>query len=235
MSFRLLLLTLLLLASGSSLAAQRTTLVAGVADAESGAALEDAIVRLPSFGLVARTDALGRARLAGVKAGIWTVEVRHIGYAPLRVELAFGGSDSLDAVLMLHRTVGVLDTVHVRAEAVPARLRLFEWRRANGIGRYRTRTELLAQHGDRELLDVAPQLFPGVRRVTNGTTPRLAGTRGPSCLMGVFIDGRAASAEEDISWVRTSDLAGVEYYSGSSAPPQFRLGACGVLVLWLYW
>ncbi|HYD52741.1 MAG TPA: carboxypeptidase regulatory-like domain-containing protein [Gemmatimonadaceae bacterium] len=258
-----------LVLAAAPLRAQRqagTQLVVGVADEATGQPLEGAILSLPDFQRWARTDAMGRARLPDVLQGNWTVEVRKFGYQPLRVTLVFSGRDSLEAVLMLTRTVGMLDTVRVTAESpVPARLQPFHRRRAQGLGRFQTRADLLTRWGDRRLADVAHLVLPGVRVEWNGFNAVLASSRvqsGPpagrvplgvqssrvpssgvpkgasgavSCPLTVLVDDMP-TAEGDIGWIHTSDIAGMEYFSGETAPPQYRrAGRCGVLLIWLHW
>jgi hypothetical protein len=227
-----------------------TTLIVGVADAESGTALENALVRLPDFAFHARTSGMGQARIGGVKAGKWPVEVRKLGYKPLKVTLAFSGKDSLDAVLMLERGTTTLDTVRVMAEApTPPYLRAFETRRKMAVGRFRTRAEMLARDGDRPLADLLVYMFSGLDVERLGASAVVTSFRGglrrpnpdpatPSlrgCPLQVFVDDQPLMGG-DIGWIRTGDLAGVEFYSGDSGPIQYRRGpSCGVLLLWLVW
>src|SRR6266576_1367791 len=79
-----------------------TVVVAGVADAETGAPLTDALVRLPDLGRAARTDWIGEARIPGIKPGPVRIEVRKLGYAPSDITLMVKG-DSIGPVFMLSR------------------------------------------------------------------------------------------------------------------------------------
>jgi hypothetical protein len=49
------------------------------------------------------------------------------------------------------------------------------------------------------------------------------------CPVQVYLDG-VALGKEYPDWVRTWDLAAVEYYSGTQVPVQYR-GGCGVFLL----
>lgn len=53
------------------------------------------------------------------------------------------------------------------------------------------------------------------------------------CVVQTFLDD-INLGELDFDIVRTWDLAGVEYYTGASMPPRYRVSgsACGVLLLW---
>jgi hypothetical protein len=57
-----------------------------------------------------------------------------------------------------------------------------------------------------------------------------------ACLVQVWLDN-INLGESDPELIRTWDLSGVEYYSGSSVPARYRNSgsACGVLVLWSKW
>src|SRR5258708_2805785 len=107
-------------ALGSVLEAQTTSVVvAGVADAENGAPLTDALVRLPDLGRAARTDWIGEARIAGIKLGPVRIEVRKLGYAPSEITLMVKG-DSIGPIFMLSRAT-TLATVTVLWRVVPVR------------------------------------------------------------------------------------------------------------------
>jgi hypothetical protein len=243
---RLTVLAALLVSTTSPALAQQpgTVLVAGIADAESGAALEQAIVRLPDFAYLARTDGMGRATVRGIPEGKWPVEVRRLGYRPMRVVLAFTGRDTLEAVLMLEKSVASLDTVQVVAEALPAYLKEFDRRKQQGIGRFRVRSQLMLEHANRPLADVIPWLFPGLRVERMGTSAQVVSARGGrvssrrgavSCAVVAWLDGMEL-AEGDIGWLTVNDLAAVEFFSGASGPVQYRRGSeCGVLILWTFW
>lgn len=56
-----------------------------------------------------------------------------------------------------------------------------------------------------------------------------------TCPVLVFLDGMRWSQEDvDLDFIRTWDLAGVEFYSGASVPVRYRQpgAACGVVLLW---
>jgi len=219
----------------------------GVADGRTGAPIADADVRLTSVGWSARTNWLGRAEFSGVRRGGHHVAVRALGYAPLGAVVALrdGPLDTLEVVLFLERPSIVLDTVNVverAGRAVPARLREVEGRRRLGFGQY-----LFAQELDREwnrpLADVLAIRFAGLRSSLDSTgRPRLYSTRSTGllrdpypnrCPIDVFFDGMHAS-DGDVDLPDPASVAAVEYYSKTSAPPQYRrVGrACGVLLVW---
>jgi hypothetical protein len=75
-----------------------------------------------------------------------------------------------------------------------------------------------------------------------GDDPGRGGTSGfgsctgdTTCPILVFLDGMSLGQEDvDLDLARTWDLAGVEYYSGATAPVRYRISgsSCGVMLLW---
>ena len=222
--------------------------VVGVADAATGAPVIDADVRLTSIGRSARTDWLGRAHFSGVRRGGHHISVRALGYAPLGavVEVRDGARDTLEAVLFLDRPGAVLDTVNVVARAGrrrPALLREFDARRRIGYGQYLTAQEIDGEW-TRPLADVVAVRFAGLRSTADSTgRTRLYSTRSTGllsdrfpnrCPIDVYYNGVYAR-DGDIDLPSPIDVAALEYYGKSAAPPQYRrVGkACGVLLVWL--
>lgn len=244
----------------STAAAQSTTVLVSVADAESGRPLEGAQVRVPDQGRVGRADWLGEARLANVARGPHALQVRAMGYAPSDITVDVTG-DSVGVVFMLQRVANRLDTVRVFAPAVPQRLEAFETRRRMAIGRFLT-DSVLEKEGNRSLASVLVSHLPGLRLVADTPATFMTivatGTSGSAwdfnsiatgtCKVDVYLDGFPLI--DHLESVFTSDLAGVELYDMASAPPQYRqsspMGAaaagrstrfasCKVLLLWTRW
>jgi len=215
-----------------------SVLVAGVADAETGEALEGAEVLLVGLHRLARANGMGEAVLAGVPRGIQRVRVRRLGYAPAEVDLAFTG-DTTGAVFRLARTAANLGEVKVTAEWMPPKMKDVEVRRKQGLGRFLTE-EQLDKDRDREFALLATTRFPGLRLMLSDSTRRLelSSTReagGRPCFVSIYLDGILLLHDSDL--VRTWDLAVVEFYTGSQVPVRYRTGAygCGVLLLWSKW
>jgi hypothetical protein len=217
-------------------------LVAGVADAETGAPLEGAEVLIMSEHRLARANALGEAILPRVPRGVQHVRVRRLGYAPAEVDLAFR-SDTTGAVFRLPRIAQTLGGVTVEAEWTPPRMRDVEARRRQGLGRFLT-ADQLDKDRDREFTLVVTTRFPGLTTVTGRDgrrhVARLSGsltTTGVApCFVATYLDD-VYLGDEDGDVVRTWDLAAVEYYTASSVPVRYRTKAygCGVLLLWSKW
>ena len=156
--------------------ATHSTFTVGVAEAGTGAAIASAEVVLPTLRLIARTDSLGLARLAGVPLGTHRVRVRRLGFVPSDITLKFE-RDTTDAVFRLERSATTLPAVEVAAETVPVGLRDFETRRKQGIGRFLTETDL-SRDASRGFADVATIRFPGLMVKTDEFgRPHVASTR----------------------------------------------------------
>ena len=158
-----------------------TVLVVGVSDLATGQALQGAEVVFPELGRSARTDGLGEARVPGIPVGNHRIRVRFIGYAAADTTLPFE-ADTTGIVFRLERTAVKMDAVEVKAEG-PSRLRDFEARRMQGIGKFLT-ADQLAKEAHREFGVVAMTRFPGLQVVHDGDgRPHIASMRG-SCGVG---------------------------------------------------
>jgi hypothetical protein len=172
----------LLVANRASAQTQATTvLVVGVSDLMTGQALQGAEVVFPELGRSARTDGLGEARLPGIPVGSHRIRVRFIGYAAADTTLQFE-ADTTGIVFRLERTAVKMDAVEVKADG-PSRLRDFETRRLQGMGKFLT-ADQLAKEANREFGMVAMTRFPGLQVVHDGDgRPHIASIRG-SCGVG---------------------------------------------------
>jgi hypothetical protein len=232
---------------------KHTRLFGAVADASTGAPLENAVVRFPELRRSVRTGEMGRYFIDDMPKGIFKMEVRQIGYAPSNAPIMFSGEDSLEAIVMLEPRVIRLGAVIVSDNYVKAPLQEFDRRRRGSVGRFLTEADLEQEH-DRPVDLLVLARLPGVRAVHDaelGAT-YLVSTRGvaslsrsvggtrqngaPPCQIAVYLDG-VALVDGDVSWIRASDLAGVEYYTESQVPPPYRgIGAsCGAILLWSKW
>jgi hypothetical protein len=143
---------------------------------------------------------------------------------------------------MLEHLNPLLDTVHISAFRVPERLREFEIHRRMGIARIIS-DSILAREGTRDVGFVLMTRFPGLRLVpvidapgrdslVAAMAPGLLFSPADGCPVLLYLDGfRLFNGLES---VRTQDLAGIEYYDITSAPPQYRRpgAACKVLLFW---
>jgi len=222
--------------------AAQATLVATVADASTRDFLPGVEVRVVQLGRSAKTDSLGEARVAGVAAGQYRIEARLLGYKPEAVDLPFRSADTVRVTFLLTRIATTLDTTRVTAASVPSHLSEFETRRSLGTGRFLTETELVAA-ANSDLGRLLAQRFPGLRAVSGaaGQGTYLFSTRGGTvkgkppnaglCPIQVYRNGMRSGAPQeatDLSELKPQSLSGVEFYSESSTPAEYRSGnVCG--------
>ncbi|HEX7019899.1 MAG TPA: carboxypeptidase-like regulatory domain-containing protein [Gemmatimonadaceae bacterium] len=253
----LLILSATLARAPVALRAQATTVVVGVADAGNGAPLPNAQVRIPRLGRLGRADWLGEVRLRDVPRGRYTIEVRAMGYAASDITLEATG-DSVGAVFLLQRAATPLDTVRVVADrvsfALPVFSEQFEIHRKMGIGRFLVDSQL-QRLGTRDLSIALMTSLPGLKlkpgpgsQLTlvptgvSGELDPISHVMKP-CGLSVYLDGALYSNPEALNQLLPRDLAGIEYYDITEAPPQYRRGGalgasgtgprpCKVLLLW---
>jgi len=248
-------ISLLAIAAPPQLVAQsRTSLViAEVADANTGAPLENAEIRLLDINMSAKTDWSGEARIPYVTPGKHQFEVRHPGYGVLTVDLLIEG-DSTGPVFRLASTkpVPALEPVTVSARQPPSSMTEFEARRAQGLGKFLTAGQL-AEQANQSLMRIVLHAFNGLMAVqdpsrtghdilqTRRANDRLDLNALPAnehytserhCGVDIYLDG--SQYRDDLDAIRPGDLAGIEYYTMSSAPGEYRRlsDSCGVLLLW---
>jgi hypothetical protein len=216
-----------------------------VVTAIGGKPLADAQVRIRD-GPATRANERGEWTLAGAPIGTRMLETRAVGYYPeyRPVDVVTGAAPIRTALSTMK---AVLDTVRVMAERLSNRNMIeFNERRRGGIGRY-----LTAEDVERRRPIVTSDLFrnmAGLRleRTEIGDTQLLMrGTFEEVCVPSVYIDGRYMrdlSADDIDSWVKPSEIAGMEIYVGPHVPAQFNTGlaggsaaggqSCGAIVIW---
>jgi hypothetical protein len=220
--------------------AKTSLVIAAVADAQSGAPVADAEVRLSDVNVSARTDWSGEARIPNVALGQHKFEIRHSGYQPLDVDLLVQG-DSSGPVFRLAKAATSLEPLKIAGDRW-SYLAEFESRRQRGRGRYLTAPEL-EQNQNRSLVTVLANAFGGLMSgpdqsrpghnilLTRRSRPRLSSVDA-HCGVDVYLDG--SQFLEDLDDLHPNELAGVEYYPVESAPSAYRklTDNCGVLLLW---
>lgn len=213
--------------------------VRGMVGDALGKPIENATVTVTGSGQTLRTGATGTFELAMLPTGTQQLDVRAIGFEPLRVPVDVFDGDTTTRPFTLS-TVTKLATVEVRA----ARAKLmgqdmidFEDRRKRAAGRF---------FGPEDLISIDPislgslvQRVPGVKVVQNGQSGDriLMGGAGFSqyCSPDIWLDGLKVVNDGTMdSFLQPQLIRAVEIYNRpASVPPQFMSSnLCGVIVLW---
>ncbi|MDB4914541.1 MAG: hypothetical protein JWM95_2185 [Gemmatimonadetes bacterium] len=207
----------------------------------SGAPLSGAQISLVE-GPQTRTNERGEWTMVDAPAGTRMIEVRAIGYYPerRRVDVI---PDAKPIHISLSTLKAVLDTMKVSALR-PGWAGFLE-RRRSGVGHYFTAADVTR----RQPL-MTSDLFrsiAGVRTtVTHGMDKRfvMRGTFTHSCSPVIYINDRpmhGLTADELDTWIRPSEIAGIEIYNGPGLPVQYQYSpasfggnsVCGAIVIWM--
>ena len=180
------------------------------------------------------TDERGEFAMDSLPGGTHTLEVRVIGYVPVRRTIHFAEGRPARAEVRLQKTA-LLSTVTVRGTLMYSRqLADFERRRRSGFGRFLTAGDIDKLAASR-LTDVV-RMIPGVQIDYSNGRPRVlmrGGGMTSHCTPTLYVDGiRDISGEFDI--YRSDELAGVEVYNRDTArPAEFSdMSGCGAIVIW---
>lgn len=228
------------LADSSALQVQVTRgdgVLRGLIRTADGAAVPDVRVAMWGTGLDVRSGPDGQFVLSDVPTGSHTLDVRAIGYVPLRRVVDVGADDGARLEVALER-MARLDTVRImatREERLATRLADFENnRRLRVTGRFIT-PEALAKQPPLRTADVF-RLIPGVRVVPAAGGDQVV-MRGQSfsqwCTPELWIDGvRAVNTVGLDMLVNAQDVLAVEVYnSGAGVPAQLAgFSGCGAIV-----
>lgn len=228
------------LANATAQEARRAAIVVAVADATTGAPVENALVAVPAIGRSARTNWLGEAVLGSMSVGVHRVQVRHVGYSPADLDVRVGApSDTVGPAFLLEPRTAMLDTVAVRTTRLRRGPAEFEHRRRAAVGRFITDSALSADREPSLAANIAKRV-PGLFVVVDQTgryslrTERTAmtGGRAQKCGIDVYRDG--FRNPEPIDALLKSEVTGVEVYPMAYAPPQYRkgTGSCWVVLIW---
>ncbi len=184
-----------------------------------------------------RANLRGEWTLRDAPPGTRTLEVRAVGYYPVRQAVDI--VDSAPAVRVALNTLrAVLDTMKVVA-AIDRNTGLagFRERQRSGLGRFLTPDDIA-----RRVPTATSELFrmiPGVYYEGGDQDARILmrGTFEDRCEPTIYINGGAMpglSALDIDAFVRPREVAGIEIYSASQAPAQFlpALSGCGSIVIW---
>lgn len=238
-------------------AALGTAVVAGRVRTPDGRPVPNAQVAVPDLSLTVLSAADGSFALGGLPGGPRWVEVRALGYRPLRVRAALQEGTTVRIAATFDATVTTLAALRVLGRPSPIETTGFEQRRRSGSGVYITADDI-----EKRRAYSVNDLFagiPGVEVRLQGMSAvvvisRAMGSGGVMAnrcdpvwyVDGVrFRDGDYGQQLEgaDISSrpsfldniLRPAEIAGIEVYKSlSSAPPQYQPldSSCGVILVW---
>ncbi|HET7229163.1 MAG TPA: carboxypeptidase regulatory-like domain-containing protein [Longimicrobium sp.] len=189
-------------------------------------------------------DSAGVVRLAGVPAGPVYVEVRKLGYAPVRFGVTVPERREQRVEVELHpqavELAGVVATAEYRQRLSSAG---FYQRRRRGVGGFSAREEF-QQRGYGRFSDIIRRM-PGVRLVFSRDGRALVLPArdvfmglGHECGVAVYVDGQRLHYSNEVDnldqLIPYSDIEAVETYAPAEIPPGYQGGAgsCGVIVVW---
>ena len=186
------------------------------------------------------TNERGTFSFDSLPGGTQTMEVRLIGFEPVRQVVHLAQGRPLDVDVVLGERVVVLEGVQIVGKvAFAQRLAQFERRRRMATSGYFLGPRDLERRPPTMLARLV-QGFPGVQVACNKgecvVTMRgqQIGSEGPSqCVPSLWVDGRRDMLG-DFGFLYTDELAAVEVYTRDyGKPPEFNdLNACGAVVVW---
>ena len=206
-------------------------LVGRVMDRETGRSVATAAVSVRGRPAVAETDRQGLFRLVGVPGGEHELEVRRLGYAPLRHVIEVPGGLTTEVEIGLVRDPVELEPL----VATATRSRRLEikgfyerkhWGELLGLGTFFT-----ADYIDRwRPSSISALVQSSVPSIGRGLFNRRSG-----CRMSVYLDGIHLRREGVDNFVLPIEVGGVEVYKGPASLPAEFAGSnsrCGVVAVW---
>lgn len=244
-----------------ALFAQSTTIIQGQVTTP-GRPPSGATVSIDGRSSSTAVDSVGRYRLVIAEGGLVAIVARAVGFYPGVRRLALADGDTVELDFRLEPVAQQLDSVAVveRGPTVSARMRAFEERRREGLGRFYTR-EFLAEREHSTTASVL-RMTAGVSVVTRPSrsgggysvaTGRSGARRledwmicafGQSfpaaCYFAIYLDGvrfwvPGSTNPPNINDFRVRELEAIEVYRGpAEVPMQYQNGGtvCGVVLLW---
>lgn len=219
--------------AGSAIVAGRVTFAGG--QPAPGSRVE--IVGTSAVGI---TNEQGEFTLSGVTSGTQMLRVRHLGWMPREVPVDLSAAKPQRVAVQLQKYVPMMDPVVVTARNEKALEKVgFSLRKKSGTGHFITGDELARRQP--AYLSDALRTVPGLTVRTRGTRTEIASTRGGGLSGGgcvlYFVDGfRFQNMGGDANdFVHPSEVAAIEVYQPSFAPPEFSDAggrSCVTIVIW---
>lgn len=224
-----------------------TARLEGVIHAPDGTPLSDVDVLVYGSDGREHSDGRGHFVLTALPSGTYTLEARHVGFAPQRVIVDLSSHQTTSVTLTMYKPVAVLSIMHVygKKRSLQRDLTGFLERQHKGLGYFLTRHDIEQKHAF-HFTDLFREI-PGVRVIRSGFGHQilLAGDRNnlglnglgyTPCPPAIYVDGVhiEQSEEDDMDFViPIDDIAAMEIYRGpATAPSQYSEGKCGSIVIW---
>lgn len=213
--------------------------VHGVVRTPQGRPLAGARVEVVGTAATSLTDASGAYALAELPSGTQTLEVRAIGYVPVRRTLTLQAGVLLNADIRFDSSAVTLPTVDIVAEGrYDRQVAAFEQARRGGRGTFIDQATIGRRGGSRasDLLGTIPGVLLRSSNQTGGSSVFLRTSGRTTCRPTFFVDGvqyDGALVDVDLM-VHPTDMVGVAVYRGRMGTPPEYIGvsACGSIVIW---
>ena len=192
-------------------------------------------VKILSTNVKVTTGPNGRFRILRIPAGSYSLDLRHLGYAPTSTALRVVEGDTLRMSFALARLANPLDTVVVEGKRLSPRMVEFEDRRKFGFGQFMTREQIEARN--KSFTADLVRTFQSVKVVSPRAFQQVAVNIRGGCAFTVFVDGVRLHPPVNLDDLPLPhDLAGIEVYSGAATIPlQYKTTGgsfCGVILFW---
>jgi hypothetical protein len=204
-----------------------------------GQPIARARVELQNTGQATLTRANGDFVLDSLPSGTQTLEVRQLGYSPTDVPVELSMARPENVTVKMADYVPVLSEMRVTAQREKGLSDVgFNDRKRSGMGYYLD-SDQLKMRQTTQFSDML-RTVPGLRVVPAGDgTNVIQSSRDPSggCVTFV-VDGspwQQMTPGDLDQFVRPEEVAALEVYSGTTAPPQFQqpgMTSCTVVVIW---
>lgn len=209
----------------------------GAIVAEGGQPVPGATIRIAAANRSVTAASNGTFGVDSLPAGSHMLDVRAIGFLPLRAAIDMPVEGTVRRTLQLTRLTA-LDTVRIRAERVytGGQLAGFERRRKSGAGSFLTVDDIESQFAifATDYLLRVPGVY--MRGAGPNEVPAMRGWDGGLCKPAVYVDGVLLNGDAwDLTAMAPVDrLVGIEVYRAAHVPAEFAqaINGCGTILFW---
>jgi carboxypeptidase family protein/TonB-dependent receptor-like protein len=182
------------------------------------------------------TSDSGTYTLRGLPSGTQALQIRKLSFAPMQVTVDLSARAPHRTDVKMLPAPPTLTPVQVEGKREKGLRNVgFTQRQKSGLGRYLTEDQI-AEKLPTQMTDIFTTV-PGLTIDYSSGQPQLRGSRGAggTCLTYV-IDGVPTPMQGDFNdYMHPDEVAAVEVYQPSEAPPQFQASGqsdCAVVVIW---